>query len=78
MYELKKVRRTLTHNGQTKTYREWSKETGISVECIRSRKDNGWTDEETLTTPVRKKVFESKPQRHKVIFLSNKEGLTPI
>lgn len=46
----------MTHNGRTMTTREWSRETGISVSCLESRKLYGWSDEKSLTTPPQKKT----------------------
>lgn len=44
----------LTLNGETMCIAEWAKKLGINSETIRNRKNNlGWSDEKTLTTPVR-------------------------
>ena len=42
----------LTLNGVTKTLPLWANELGMSPDLLRSRKANGWTDEQILTTPV--------------------------
>lgn len=50
-------RRTLraTHQGETKTLKEWADIVGIHYNCLRARKLKGWTDEKILTTPIRKR-----------------------
>lgn len=47
--------RRLTLNGESRTISEWSRLTGISISTICARKKNGWSDERTLTTPVKAK-----------------------
>jgi hypothetical protein len=42
----------LTLNGVTKTLPVWAHELGMSPDLLRSRKTNGWTDEQILTTPL--------------------------
>jgi hypothetical protein len=42
----------LTHEGKTLTPKEWSKETGISLPTIFSRKARGWTDARALSQAV--------------------------
>lgn len=44
----------LTYNNKTMCSTEWAAEVGLAAECIRYRKEQGWSDEKTLTTPVRK------------------------
>ena len=41
----------LTLNGETMCVAAWARRTGISPNCLISRKEMGWTDERTLTTP---------------------------
>ncbi len=47
--------RMITFNDKTKCISEWSEETGINANTIRSRLKAGWSIEKTLTTPVRKR-----------------------
>ena len=56
--QAKNQRRTVhfTLNGVTKSIWAWTKETGISVNTLRMRRNRGWTDEEALTTPP-KSIF---------------------
>ena len=43
---------TLTHDGQTKTIKQWSAATGLHATTIRARiTDYGWSVSEALTTP---------------------------
>lgn len=72
-----KLARTLTFKGQTKTYSEWAKEVKISADCIRSRKDNGWTDEKTLTTPSRGRGRRKPPKRNPFSRIRG-TGIVPI
>lgn len=44
----------LTFNGETHSFAEWSRITGINRITIRSRIRMGWTEEEALTRPPRK------------------------
>ncbi len=39
---------TITHNGETLTYRQWAERTGLSWFTIRERVDKGWPVEEVL------------------------------
>jgi hypothetical protein len=41
----------LTLNGVTKLLPIWAKELGVTPDLLRSRRSNGWTDEQILTTP---------------------------
>jgi hypothetical protein len=43
----------LSYNGRTMCATAWAAELGISPDCIRYRKKQGWPDEKVLTTPVR-------------------------
>jgi len=45
--------RILTLNGVSKCVPEWAEHLGIGVGAIHSRIKYGWSDEKTLTTPVR-------------------------
>ena len=42
---------TLEYNGITKSIKEWSDDLGFKREVLKSRLKNGWSAEETLTTP---------------------------
>lgn len=42
----------LTLNGITKPLPQWSDELGFSRELLRTRRSQGWTDEQILTTPL--------------------------
>lgn len=44
----------LTYNDETHTIAEWSEITGLNQCTIQYRKYKGWSDEKTLTTPLRK------------------------
>ena len=46
---------TITWNGKTLSILGWSKQLGISKYVIRGRIKHGWTAEEALTTPVRRR-----------------------
>lgn len=46
--------RILTLNGVSHTLSEWGEITGIDWTTIQSRKRNGWSDKEALTTPIGK------------------------
>lgn len=43
---------TLTHDGVTRTFAEWSELTGVSSKILSWRIKNGWGAEKTLTTPA--------------------------
>jgi len=50
-----RTNRMLTHNGETKTVSEWSKELGVDKAVLYARINNlGWDAEKALTTPTRK------------------------
>ena len=38
-----------TYSGKTQTLAEWSRETGLHPQCIRSRLNSGWTVEQALS-----------------------------
>lgn len=42
----------ITYNGKTQCLAEWSREVGISRDTISGRLNNGWSEEEALTTPI--------------------------
>lgn len=42
----------LTAFGKTKSYYEWSAETGLSVDTLKDRKHKGWEAERILSAPV--------------------------
>lgn len=46
------MNRRLVFNGESKTLSEWSERLGISVCCLIKRKNRGWSDEKTLSTPI--------------------------
>lgn len=48
--------RLLTYGGLTLTVAQWSRRTGISYTAIWQRLDSGWTVEDALTKPVRRKT----------------------
>lgn len=52
----------LTYKGETKTVCEWSKLLNILDLTLYSRVKRGWTDEEVLSTPVRKsnRIYKKK------------------
>lgn len=47
--------RSLTHNGVTMTISQWAALLGTTRPTLFSRKRNGWSDEETVTTPIARK-----------------------
>lgn len=47
----------LTHNGETHNLKEWSLITGMPYGTMQARHANGWDDERTITTPVRRKAI---------------------
>lgn len=49
----KRTNHLLTLNGKTITISGWSDELGIKKQTLRMRITKGWSDEKTLTTPVR-------------------------
>jgi hypothetical protein len=53
----------LTLNGVTKTLPIWANELGVSSDFLRSRKANGWTDEQILLTPFNTGRIGYTPQK---------------
>lgn len=51
-YKRRKANEPVAFNGRSMTLKEWAEHTGISYGTIASRLRNGWTLDETLTTPV--------------------------
>lgn len=45
----------LTHNGKTQSAAKWAAETGLSHDCILDRSRRGWSEERTLTQPMRRR-----------------------
>jgi hypothetical protein len=45
----------LTWNGETLSFRQWSRKLGFNKHLVYSRISSGWTTEEALATPVRKR-----------------------
>lgn len=45
--------RMLTCNGKTRTLTQWADELGISRDTLKQRLERGWSDEDTLTIPVK-------------------------
>jgi len=43
----------LTLNGTRKTVIEWAEELGVNAKTLYTRKERGWTDERTLTQPIK-------------------------
>lgn len=54
----------LTYEGKTMCAIEWSREVGIKEGTIRYRKKHGWSDEKTLTTPVKKSCGKVKKSQN--------------
>lgn len=69
----------LTLNGVTKPLPQWADELGLSREILRTRRSQGWTDEQILTTPrltngqVRAGV-QHQPRGRRPRALSSSEG----
>jgi hypothetical protein len=57
----------ITKDGVTKTITEWAEFLGISLHAIRHRIRDGWDEEKTLSTPVRKKIKNYGNRRNKKI-----------
>lgn len=58
----KKNNRLFTLNGETMCLEDWAKRIGISPGGLHRRKEEGWSDEEALTTPkgMRRGVYSLK------------------
>lgn len=52
----KRSNHNLTYEGQTKTISEWSRFTGINKTTIRARIASGWSADDVLNKPVRKRL----------------------
>lgn len=50
-----RTNRLITYDGKTDTVSNWSKEVGISSSTIRRRLQLGWSIEEALTKPIKRK-----------------------
>ncbi len=50
-----RMSRMLTVDGIKKSIHDWADETGLSFFTIRKRLNIGWTDEEAVRTPIRKR-----------------------
>lgn len=48
----------LEFNGQTMTEAQWAERLGCNRITLKTRRRRGWTVEETLSTPIRKKPIE--------------------
>lgn len=57
---LRKDTRYITYNNETKTLLEWSKELGIKVTTIESRREAGWPMEKWLVPPRPKKLSQRR------------------
>ena len=45
--------RTIEHNGESRTLKQWADIAGMSLEAFKYRMDSGWDMEKALTTPAR-------------------------
>ena len=61
-------------NGERHTISEWSRITGIKAGALQSRKYAGWSDEKTLTTPVKKLDFHKMSNGKSPVVLVGKNG----
>lgn len=61
-------------NGVTKTIVEWAEEIGFPYSTLNARLQRGMSDEEAITTPLRKKVSDGFK---KAVYLSYQDG-TPV
>lgn len=50
----RKVSRIITYNGITQCLSDWSDQTGISRSCLGHRLRNGWSEEDAVSTPVKR------------------------
>lgn len=59
-------------NGERHTISEWSRITGIKCGALQGRKYAGWSDEKTLTTPVKNFDFHKMSNGKSPVILVNK------
>ena len=52
----KRSNHVIDFNGESHTITEWSEITGIGKTTIKERLNMGWSVEETLTKPIRKRT----------------------
>lgn len=50
----KRNNRLMTHNGKTMCTTDWAIELNMDVRTLRNRLSKGWSDERTLTEPIKK------------------------
>ena len=62
-------------NGVRHTISEWSRITGIKSGALQGRKYAGWSDEKTLTTPVKNFDFHKMSNGKSPVILVNKDGI---
>lgn len=62
----KRNNRRITYNGETHTITEWSEITGIKKTTIKERLNMSWSNEKTLTTPVRQRAIGYIPYKAKM------------
>lgn len=64
----KRNNRFIEYNGERKTLKEWSRETGLSDACISERLKFGWSIEEAITIPskVEVKYYEYNGEAHTI------------
>ena len=62
-------------NGERHTISEWSRITGIKSGALQGRKYAGWSDEKTLTTPVKNFDFHKMSNGKSPVILVNKDGI---
>lgn len=49
----KKGVKTITYNGETRTFAEWAKIKGLSAHALKERLKRGWSVEKALNTPLK-------------------------
>lgn len=59
--------RKITHSGETRSLRWWSKRTGLCRFLIAKRLNRGWSPERALTTPTPPKIAMRRKQRSLVV-----------
>lgn len=64
----KRSSRFIECNGIKKTISEWSRETGLSSNCIADRLKSGWSTEDAISKPclVEKKMYEYNGESHTI------------